>query len=48
MLLASFNFGEYVHPVVHYYARDYACRARVFDGINFGDSVKEFTNPSPN
>jgi len=33
-------------PVAHYYARDYARRARVFGGINFGDLVKKFANSS--
>ena len=28
-------------PVVHYYARDYARRTRMFGGINFGDLVKK-------
>ena len=28
-------------PVAHYYARDYARRARVFGRINFGDLVKK-------
>ena len=43
-VIGKFQFGEYVRaardPVAHYYAHDYASRARVCVWRNFGDLLK--------